>query len=62
MNTSGYIDLTTFFVDVDDFWRVFIPAWLQSLLPDEKPQRVRESTMYPSEVMTILNSFSFFRF
>ncbi|CAK0751584.1 transposase [Gammaproteobacteria bacterium] len=54
MNTLGHIDLTILFVDVNDFCNVFIPAWLQSLLPDEKSQRMRESTMHPSEVMTIL--------
>ena len=54
MNTVNNIDLTKLFSDIDDFCKVFIPAWLQSLLPDGKPQRKREFTMSPSEVMTIL--------
>jgi len=54
MNPLHNICLTKLFSDIDDFSKVFIPAWLQSLLPDEKPQREREFTMSPSEVMTIL--------
>jgi len=54
MNPMSNIDLTKLFSDVDDFCGVFIPVWLQSLLPDGKPQRKREFTMSPSEVMTIL--------
>ena len=56
MNLVNTLDLTKLFSDVDDFCGVFIPAWLQSLLPEEKPQRQRnrEFTMSPSEVMTIL--------
>ena len=54
MSFMHNIDLTKAFSDVDDFCKVFMPAWLQSLLPAEKPQREREFTMSPSEVMTIL--------
>jgi len=54
MNLINRIDLTSLFMDVDDFCNVFIPPWLGSLLPENKPQRNREFTMCPSEVMTIL--------
>jgi len=47
MSFMHNIDLTKAFSDVDDFCKVFIPAWLQSLLPAEKPQREREFTMSP---------------
>lgn len=54
MSLIPRIDLTELFVDVDDFCRVFIPVWLQSLLPEHRPQRHRQFSMSPSEVMTIL--------
>ncbi|CAK0744251.1 transposase [Gammaproteobacteria bacterium] len=54
MNTANPVDVTKVFCDLDDFNGVFIPAWRQSLLPEEKPQRDREFIMSPAEVMTIL--------
>jgi hypothetical protein len=54
MSLINLADLTRLFTDVDDFCNVFIPAWRQSLLPEEQPRRVREFTMAPSEVMTVL--------
>ena len=48
------MNVTAIFCDVDDFCKVFIPAWQGALLPEELPQRKREFTMSPAEVMTIL--------
>jgi len=33
------MSLTDIFCDVDDFCKVFIPAWQGSLLPEEKLKR-----------------------
>jgi hypothetical protein len=46
------MNVTEIFCDVDDFCLVFLPSWLKSLLPEEKPKRA--FVMSPSEVMTIL--------
>jgi hypothetical protein len=48
------VDITERFCDIDDFCKVFIPSWLSSLLPEEKPKRNRRFTMSPAEVMTLL--------
>jgi len=54
MKLINRIDLTHLFSDVDDFCKIFIPSWVQSLLPENQNQRHREFMMSPSEVMTIL--------
>lgn len=46
--------ITEIFCDVDDFCKIFIPAWLGSLSPEHKPRKARPFSMSPSEVMTIL--------
>ena len=48
------MNITAIFCDVDDFCKLFIPAWQRSLLPEEVPQRHRKFTMAPAEVMTLL--------
>ena len=48
------MNITAIFCDVDDFCKLFIPAWQRSLLPEEVPQRHRKFTMSPAEVMTLL--------
>jgi transposase len=48
------VGTTELFCDIDDFCKIFIPSWLKSMLPEEKPTRNRSFTMSPAEVMTIL--------
>ena len=45
---------TELFCDIDDFCKVFIPSWVKSMPPSERPVRNRKFTMSPSEVMTLL--------
>jgi hypothetical protein len=45
------------FCDVDDFWQAYHPQWEQHLLSEGKPTRPGATTMYPSEIITILIHF-----
>jgi hypothetical protein len=51
------MSLLELFIDVDDFWQVFDPIWKQQLLADGCIQRMRETKLSMSEVMTILIHF-----
>ena len=42
------------FVSVDDFWLAFRPHWYQHLLDTGKRQRIRESQLSESEIMTLM--------
>ena len=46
--------ITAIYGDVDDFCRVFLPAWPGTRLPDQKTKRQRSFKMSPAEVMTLL--------
>jgi hypothetical protein len=48
------MNVTEIYCDIDDFCLLFLPSWLKSLLPEEKPKRKRSFVINPSEVMTIL--------
>ena len=48
------MNITEIYCDVDDFCKVFLPAWQHSLLPKKTPKRRRPFTMSPAEVMTLL--------
>ena len=48
------MNVTEIYCDVDDFCKVFLPAWLGSLLPERQNQRQRTLRMSPAEVMTLL--------
>ncbi len=48
------MSLEDLFCDVDDFCRVFLPAWHRQLLTDGTRQRRRASRLTLSEIMTIL--------
>jgi len=49
------MSITGLFCDIDDFCKVFIPSWTESMLPEEKSRtRNRKFTMSPAEVMTLL--------
>lgn len=49
------MSITGLFCDIDDFCKVFIPSWTESMLPEEKNRRRnRKFTMSPAEVMTLL--------
>lgn len=48
------MNVTDVYCDVDDFCRIFLPAWQSSLLPERKTKRHRSFTMSPAEVMTLL--------
>ena len=48
------MSLEDLFCDVDEFCRVFLPAWHRWLLPDGTRQRRRTSRLTLSEIMTIL--------
>ena len=39
------MNVTAIFCDVDDFCKIFIPAWQRLLLPEEVPQRHRKFTI-----------------
>jgi hypothetical protein len=51
------MSLEDLFCDVDEFCRVFLPAWHRWLLPDGTRQRRRTSRLTLSEIMTILIDF-----
>ncbi len=42
------------FVAVDDFWQAIRPSWHQHLINSGERQRIRQSRMCESEIMTIL--------
>ncbi|MDG4560895.1 MAG: IS982 family transposase [Candidatus Competibacter sp.] len=48
------MSLEDLFYDVDEFCRVFLPAWHRQLLTDGTRQRRRTSRLALSEIMTIL--------
>ena len=48
------MSLEDLFCDVDDFCRLFLPAWHRQLLTDGTRQRRRTSRLTLSEIMTIL--------
>jgi len=51
------MDFTDLFVDVDDFWKQFRPAYEQRLLADGQRRRLRCGQLSASEIMTILIAF-----
>jgi len=51
------VDFTELFVDVDDFWKQFRPAYEQRLLNDGRRRRQRDGQLSVSEVMAILIAF-----
>jgi transposase len=46
--------LLELFVHVDDFWQGFRPIWHEHLLASGKRQRIRDSQLSESEIMTIV--------
>ena len=48
------MSLEDLFCDIDDFCRLFLPAWHRQLLTDSARQRQRASRLTLSEIMTIL--------
>lgn len=48
------MNVTEIYCDVDDFCKVFLPAWQTSLLPEKQNKRQRAFRMSPAEVMTLL--------
>ena len=46
--------LLELFVHVDDFWQAFRPIWHEHLLARGKRQRLRDSQLSESEIMTIM--------
>jgi len=46
--------LLELFVHVDDFWLAFRPVWHEHLLTSGKRQRIRDSQLSESEIMTIV--------
>ena len=46
--------LLELFVHVDDFWQAFRPVWHEHLLASGKRQRLRDSQLSESEIMTIM--------
>ena len=46
--------LLKLFVHVDDFWQEFRPIWHKHLLASGKRQRLRDSQLSESEIMTIM--------
>ena len=46
--------LLELFVHVDDFWQAFRPIWHEHLLASGKRQRLRDSQLSESEIMTIM--------
>lgn len=51
------MSLLELFIDVDDFWQVFLPIWKQELLANGKAQRMRQTQLSMSEIMTIIIHF-----
>lgn len=51
------MDLTALFVEVDDFWLAFGPAYERRLLTDGQEHRRRQGQLCLSEIMTILIAF-----
>jgi len=45
------------FCDVDDFGKLFIPSWEQTLIVKVSIKRRRGNRMAPAEIMTILIDF-----
>ena len=43
------MDTTELFCDIDDFRKVFIPSWVKSMLPANRPTRNRKFSMSPAE-------------
>ncbi|PCS24077.1 hypothetical protein BTN49_0270 [Candidatus Enterovibrio escicola] len=50
-------NLDAVFVDVDDFWQTFFPAWEKYLISSGIKQRNKPSLLSVSEVMTIVIAF-----
>ena len=46
--------LLELFVQVDDFWQIFRPIWHEHLLASGQRQRIRDSQLSESEIMTIV--------
>lgn len=46
--------LLELFVHVDDFWQAFRPIWHEHLVTSGKRQRLRESQLSESEIMTLV--------
>ena len=51
------MDFAELFVDVDDFWKQFRPAYEQRLLVDGQRRRQRQGQLSVSEIMTIIIAF-----
>jgi len=51
------MSLLELFIDVDDFWQVFFPIWKQRLLVSGNAQRMRQTQLSMSEIMTIIIHF-----
>ena len=51
------MDFTKLFVEVDDFWKQFRPAYEQRLLTDGQRRRLRDGQLSVSEIMTLLIAF-----
>ncbi|MDP2574412.1 MULTISPECIES: hypothetical protein [Vibrio] len=50
-------NLDTVFVDVDDFYQTFLPAWQKLLISSGDKQRNKPSRLSISEVMMLVISF-----
>jgi len=48
------MNITELYCDVDDFCKIFLPTWQNSLLPNSRRKRQRAFTLSPAEVMTLL--------
>ena len=51
------MSLEDLFCDIDDFCRLFLPAWHRQLLTDGTRQRQRASRLTLGEILTILIEF-----
>ena len=51
------MSLLELFMDVDDFWKIFYPIWKQRLLVSGNVQRMRQTQLSMSEIMTIIIHF-----
>ena len=51
------MSLLELFMDVDDFWKIFFPIWKQRLLVSGNVQRMRQTQLSMSEIMTIIIHF-----
>ena len=47
------VNVTERYGDVDDFCRIVLPAWQNSLLPEKQTKRQRTLKRSPAEVMTL---------